>query len=119
MIHMHYKKLHIWQKGIQLVLIIDDLTENFPNKEIYTLTKQMRGSAASIPTNIAEGSQRTTVKDFANFVLIAKGSLAELETQRIIATHRRYLSSQQSSDVADKIEELDRMLFAFYKKLTS
>ncbi len=79
----------------------------------------MRSAAVSIPSNIAEGSQRTTDKDFANFILIAKGSLAELLTQVIIAHRRKYIDQEQSKLLSQLIDELDKMLHSFYSKLTA
>ena|SRR3989344_2887093 len=118
MMRLSFKSLKIWQKGIELVDSVYESTEIFPKKELYGLISQMNRSAVSIPSNIAEGSQRTSDKDFANFVLIAKGSLAELYTQIIIAKQRRYLTEEQAEKIFKQIDELDRMLYAFYAKLT-
>ena len=76
-----YKDLVVWQKATQLAIGVYEVTEHFPKAEIYGLTAQMRRSAVSIPSNIAEGSRRSTRKDFRNFLLNAFGSGAELETQ--------------------------------------
>lgn len=75
-----YKDLVVWQKSIELVVAVYSLTALFPTEERYGLTSQMRRSAVSIPANIAEGSRRSTRKDFRSFLLVAYGSGAELET---------------------------------------
>ena len=80
-----YKDLIVWQKSIKLVLEIYKITKEFPKEELYGLTSQMRRSAVSISSNIAEGRCRGTKKDFSQFLRISFGSGAELETQIIIA----------------------------------
>ncbi|OGJ55634.1 four helix bundle protein [Candidatus Peribacteria bacterium RIFCSPHIGHO2_02_FULL_52_16] len=116
---MPFQKLLIWQKGMDLVKLVYVVTKSFPKEEIYGLTSQSRRSAISIPSNIAEGSQRTSEKEFANFILMAKGSLAELHTQMLAAHDLGFISQEQIKLVLEKIIELDRMLYAFYKKLTN
>ena len=76
-----YKDLIVWQKAVDLVVEIYRLTENFPKSEMYGITSQMRRSAVSIPSNIAEGRRRGSRKDFRQFLIISYGSGAELETQ--------------------------------------
>lgn len=76
-----YKDLIVWQKSIELVVFLYELTERFPREEIYGLTSQMRRAAVSIPSNIAEGRFRGTRKDYAQFLRIAYSSGTELETQ--------------------------------------
>lgn len=76
-----YKELLVWQKSIELALIIYDLTKNFPKTENFGLISQMRRSAISISSNIAEGKMRLNKKEFRRFLLISYGSGAELETQ--------------------------------------
>ena len=80
-----YKNLIVWQRAIDLVIAIYELTEKFPKEEVYGLTSQMRRAAVSIPSNIAEGRYRGTRKDFIQFLRIAYSSGAELETQITIA----------------------------------
>jgi four helix bundle protein len=119
MIAMPFQKLLIWQKGLVLVDEIYDMTDSFPKNEVFGLTSQMRRAAVSVPSNIAEGSQRTSQKEFGNFILIAKGSLAELYTQILIAKNRKYVTNELFEDTAAKIIELDKMLRSFFLKLTS
>ena len=80
-----YRDLIVWQRAIELVTEIYQLTEIFPKEEIYGITSQMRRAAVSIPSNIAEGRVRGTRKDFTHFLIISYGSGAELETQIEIA----------------------------------
>jgi four helix bundle protein len=77
----------------------------------------MRRAAISIPSNIAEGSQRSTDKDFANFLLIARGSLAELETQCLLAIDLGFASESSMCTLFQEMEEISKMLHAFYSKL--
>jgi four helix bundle protein len=77
----------------------------------------MRRSAVSIPSNIAEGSQRVSNKEFANFILIAKGSLAELQTQIRIAHNLSYISTVQLQDLLSNAEQISKMMFSFHASL--
>ncbi|MDD3897139.1 MAG: four helix bundle protein [Candidatus Peribacteraceae bacterium] len=117
--HAPFKQLLIWDKAVQLAKLTYKLTETFPETEKFGLVSQMRRSAVSVPSNIAEGSQRTTKKDFANFLLIAKGSLAELETQQVISYGLGYLKEKDSDMLELQIDELAKMLYSFHAKLTS
>jgi four helix bundle protein len=119
MIGMSYQDLKIWQKSIDLVDAIYAITLSFPKEEIYGLTSQMRRSAISIASNIAEGSQRTTKKDFANFLSTSKGSLAELETQIIISSRRKYCDEKLRNELLQKTDELHRMIYSFHASLLS
>ncbi|GAG56333.1 unnamed protein product, partial [marine sediment metagenome] len=87
-----FKDLRIWQKGIEVVTDIYTLTKKFPKEELYGLTSQIRRSAISIPTNIAEGFNRFHNKEYKQFLYIALGSCAELETQIEIATGLKYIN---------------------------
>lgn len=105
-----HKDLIVWQKSMELVVEIYKLTDQFPKTEIYGLTSQMRRCVVSIPSNIAEGRRRGTKKDFRQFLIIAFGSGAELETQLEIA---KRLSLNQNTDylIANKLlDEIMRML---------
>ena len=102
---------------MKLVKSVYALTKNFPKEELYGLTNQMRRSAVSIPSNIAEGSQRTSDKEFSNFILIARGSLAELLTQLLIAMDLKYGPEIEITKIINECNELSKMLHAFYSKL--
>jgi|SRR5271157_444356 len=80
-----YRELIAWQKSVDLVTEIYSVTKGFPRDEIYGLTSQLRRSAVSVPTNIAEGQGRATKGEFIQFLCYARGSLFELETQIVIA----------------------------------
>lgn len=95
------------------------LTSRMPPTEVYGLTNQMRRCAVSIPSNIAEGSQRGTDRDFRQFLYIAKGSLAELETQATLATDLGYLPQKEVSVLFNCIIELSKMLRAFIAKIST
>lgn len=110
-----YKDLIVWQKGIELVKEIYILTSKFPPAEIYGLVSQMRRSAVSIPSNIAEGRQRSTRKDFVQFLRIAQGSVAELETQIIIS--KNLFPSYNYVNAENLLNEIQKMLAGMMKKL--
>jgi four helix bundle protein len=80
-----HKDLDVWKSAMDLATLTYKLTENFPKSEIFGLTNQMRRAAVSIPSNIAEGAARQTNKEFIQFLYIANGSIAELETQVLLA----------------------------------
>ena len=92
-------------------------TSSFPKQEEYGLKTQMRRAAVSAPSNIAEGSQRGTDADFAYFIVIAKGSLAELATQTILASKFGYISAPNCKILLNDIDELQKMLYSFYQTL--
>lgn len=94
-----YKDLIVWQKAINLVEKIYQLTNNFPKEEIYGLTSQIRRSAVSIPSNIAEGKGRGTRKDYRQFLYISYGSCSKLETQIEIAKRLSFISNNDFEDI--------------------
>ncbi len=107
---MRFEDLKIWQKGMELVKLIYKITLNFPQNEIFALTSQIRRSAISIPSNIAEGKGRGSTKEFVNFLHISLGSLYELKTQIDIAKSLSYVDNKDFSIIDDKIIELDKMI---------
>lgn len=111
-----YKDLIVWKKAVELVVEIYKLTDRFPKNETYGLVSQMRRSAVSIPSNIAEGRRRGTRKDYRNFLTVAYGSGAELETQIIIS--KKLFSGIIDYDKADSLlDETMRMLNKFLSSL--
>ena len=112
-----YRDLVIWQKSLNLVDMIYDVTESFPPKEMYGLVNQLRRAGVSIPSNIAEGHARRSTQEFKRFLSIAKGSLAEVETQLIIANRRRYLFSDKLEEMMLLSEEISKMLVSLMNKL--
>jgi len=112
-----YRDLLVWRKGIDLVKEIYRLTRPFPTDERFGLVSQMRRAAVSVPSNIAEGQARRTTGEFVQFVSQAEGSLAELDTQLIIAAELGYAKSAQVSPAMDLVSELKRMLNALRRAL--
>ncbi len=105
-----YKDLIVWQKAMELVVCIYELTDKFPKSEMYGLASQMRRAAVSIPSNIAEGRRRGGEKEYRQFLLIAFGSGSELETQLEI-TRRLPFGSQLDFKKCDTLlDEVMRML---------
>lgn len=107
----------MWQKGIALVKRIYQITQSFPAEEKFGLVSQMRRAAVSIPSNIAEGQARHTTGEFIQFISHAEGSVAELETQLIIAVELCYCNRADIDDTLHLISELRRMLNSLRRKL--
>ena len=114
-----YKDLVVWQKGITFVETVYQVTEEFPRGEQYGLTNQLRRSAVSVPSNIAEGQARQHTGEFRHFLYIALGSLAEAHTQIIIAERLAYLNEQNHKNLMVQMNELQKMLHALAKKLST
>lgn len=112
-----FKELKMWQKGIEIVKDIYTLTNSFTKKELYCLTLQMRRSAISVPSNIAEGFKRLHKKEFKQFLHITLGSLAELETQLIIAKELGFIKDKELNDISEKIDYVSKMVSSYAKKL--
>jgi four helix bundle protein len=103
-----HKELDVWKRAVEVVTEIYTVTKCFPKEEIYGITNQMRRSAVSIPSNIAEGAARQTEKEFVQFLYIALGSAAELETQLLVAKNLDFV--QDIALVLDKISNVQKML---------
>ena len=112
-----YKDLKIWQKGIEIVSDIYILTKKFPKEELYGLTSQIRRSAISIPSNIAEGFRRYHNKEYRQFLYISLGSCAELETQIAIAKNLKYITEEKEIGLTEKLDHICRMTSNLIKKL--
>lgn len=117
MLSNSYKELTVWQKSMELVTAVYKLTEQFPKEELYGLTSQLRRSAVSIPSNIAEGKYRGSKKDYVQFLRIAFSSGAELETQIEIAKRLPSTKNLGFIDIEATLEEVMKMLNALIKKL--
>ncbi|NQT27463.1 four helix bundle protein [candidate division KSB1 bacterium] len=113
----NFKELRIWQLGIEIVKATYHLTRRFPKEETYALSSQMRRSAVSIPSNIAEGFKRYHNKEFKQFLYIALSSAAELETQMIIANELNYITSSELETITQQIEQLNKMAHKLIQKL--
>jgi len=112
-----YRDLIVWQKSISLVTFVYKITKTFPSEELYGLSSQMRRSAVSIPSNIAEGSRRSTKKDFRHFLCIAFGSGAELETQLLIARNLGYGTEKEIVEIESLLNEIMKMLNTLRKSM--
>ncbi|HCI03769.1 MAG: four helix bundle protein [Candidatus Peribacteraceae bacterium] len=113
-----YRDLIVWQKAIELVDNIYDLTEMFPNDQKYRLVDQMQRAVVSIPSNIAEGSRRRTSKDFNHYLRISYSSGAELETQLEISKRRSYGSKDKLQQASNLLDEIMRMLNKMIQNIT-
>lgn len=113
---MSHKKLDVWKESIKLTVDIYNLTKNFPDNELYGLINQIRRSAVSIPSNIAEGCARQTSKETIQFLHIGLGSAAELETQVIIANELGYIkNTNKLFEQINFIKKLILGLIKYYK----
>jgi len=112
---MDHKQLDVWKESMEMLEKIYGLTKNFPKEEIYGLTSQLRRSGISIPSNIAEGAARNSDKEFVQFLYIALGSLAEVETQVILAKRLCYLDD--SSTLDKRILSIKQMILGLIKHL--
>lgn len=114
-----FEDLTLWQKSMNLVEEVYKISSLFPKEEIYGLTSQIRRAAVSIPSNIAEGNTRQSVKEFNHFLTIAQGSLAELKTQLFIAQRLKYVANTESIPILALIEEVTKMLYGLKRFLKS
>lgn len=105
-----YTDLKVWQKSMDLVVEIYRLVKLLPKEETYALSDQMRRAAVSVPSNIAEGKNRFSVKEFKNFLYIARGSGAELETQLLICVKIGYLKAEEVNKACQLIKEIGKMI---------
>ena len=112
-----YKDLKVWQKGIELVKEAYALTRKFPQYETYALANQMQRSAVSVPSNIAEGQARQHTGEFRQFLHTALGSLAEVDTQTVIAYELGYITKQEADNIAQRVIELQKMLHTLSARL--
>jgi len=114
-----YRSLLVWQKSVDLAVLVYRLTSGFPKHEIYGLAGQMQRAAVSISSNLAEGKERQSDRDFARFVAIALGSLAEVETQLLIAARLNYLSQCDEGCATELADEVGKMLRGLHKTLST
>ena len=113
-----YKELNIWKKGIEIAERVYAITENFPQTELYGLTSQMQRSAISIPSNIAEGFARGHTAEYKQFLRIALGSCAELDTQLTIAHRRNYTTQAKVMNLQEDLDHECRMIMNLIKSLS-
>jgi four helix bundle protein len=108
-----FKDLDVWQKSVLFATDIYLVTKSFPKEEVYGLVSQLRRASVSLASNIAEGSKKSK-KDFANFIKIAQGSGAELETQLIISHNLQYVSQESLEKLLSDLESIMKMLSRLY-----
>lgn len=113
----NFRDLDVWKLGIEIAELIYLMTKSYPKDEIYNLVSQMRRSAVSISSNIAEGFNRFHNKEYVRFLYIALGSVAELETQIEISFRLKYLSDEKKEQALEKLDHESRMLRNLIKKL--
>lgn len=113
----NYKELKVWEKAHELTLLIYDITAKFPKQEIYTLTSQLRRSAYSVPSNIAEGCGKNSANDLANFLNIALGSANETEYFLLLAKDLGYIEREKYQVLNTAINEIKAMLIALVQKV--
>ena len=112
-----FRELVVWQKSVDLAEKVYVATRTFPRWELYGLVSQMRRAVVSIPSNIAEGQSRNSTGEFLQFLGIARGSLAELETQVELARRLGYLSPQEAESLLMECTEIGKMLSGLMKSL--
>lgn len=112
-----FKDLFAWQKSYKLCLKIYAITKFFPRSEQYGLTSQIKRSAMSIPSNIAEGYTRHSTPDYLRFLYIAYSSLAEVETQLLLAKDLRYINNEAFNKTKDLQNEVQRIMCGLIKSL--
>ena len=111
-----FQDLKVWQKAIQLARGVYDVTKRFPAQERFGLTNQIRRAAVSVSSNIAEGHARQG-REFAHYLSIARGSLAESQSQLLLAVELNFVAKAQISPLLELITELLRMIASFASKL--
>jgi four helix bundle protein len=112
-----HRDLVVWQKAMDLTVMIYRLAAKFPSSETYRLVAQLTRAAASVAANIAEGHARGSKRDYANFLAIAKGSLMETETFVMLAVRLNYVSDDEAAPVLSLITEISKMLTALRSRL--
>ena len=118
---MEYTKLEVWIESRKLANFAYDISKQFPKEELFALTNQMRRSAVSIPSNIAEGIGRQPTKDTINYLHISRGSLYELETQCYLALDQKYSTNEQFEHINNSIQICKRLLngsINYYRKIS-
>jgi len=113
----NFKELKIWQKGFEIAIKVFELTNGFPKEEKYGIVSQITRSAVSIPSNIAEGSSRSSEKDYNRYLEISLGSSFELETQLLISKAVNFGNDDIRNQILRDVDEEQKMLISFMNKL--
>ncbi|MBX2979470.1 MAG: four helix bundle protein [Flavobacteriales bacterium] len=112
-----FKELWVWKQGMTLTSTIYRLTRKFPKDEMFGLTSQLRRAAVSVPSNVAEGWARNRIGFFQMGLTYARGSVAEIETQLLIAVDQEYITMEEAKPVIDLLNGLSSALLKFLGKL--
>ena len=112
-----YKDLIVWQRSMELAEEVYRLVKKLPKEELFALSDQIRRAVISIPSNIAEGYERHSTKEYIHFLSIAKGSKAELETQLLLCTKIHYLNNSDIEKSISLIQEIGKMINSLQKHL--
>ncbi len=112
-----FKDLKVWEKGMSLAERIYHLTEQFPSSEKFGLISQLRRAAVSVPSNVAEGYRRRSLKEFQQFLNISIGSIGEIETQIILAGRLRFFQASEQSALLEDLDHLLRMTINLKTKM--
>ena len=115
----NFKLLKIWQKGFEIAINGFKVVEAFPKEEKFALANQITRAGVSIPSNIAEGSSRTSDKDYNRFIEISLGSCFEMETQLLIAQQLNYGNQEKIIETLTMLSEEEKMLTSFSSSLTA
>ncbi|MGD0520390.1 MAG: four helix bundle protein [Terracidiphilus sp.] len=112
-----FRDLQVWQRSIQLAVAIYRLTKDFPREELYGLTSQIRRSAVSVPSNIAEGQGRLSIGEFRQFLGVARGSNFELQTQLVIARALEIGNPKLIDETESLSHEVGKMIHALLQSI--
>jgi four helix bundle protein len=115
----NFKELRIWQKGFEIAVKSFKLVRTFPKEEKFGISSQITRAAVSIPSNIAEGSSRSSEKDYRRFIEISLGSSFEVETQLLIADAVDFGSEEIRKEILKDIDDEQKMLMGFMNKLSN
>lgn len=106
----NYRQLIVWQKAMEFVKYVYDLTRKFPKEELFGLTLQIRKAVVSVASNIAEGQARNSTKEFLHHLSFSLGSLAETETQGLIAEMQNYITAEKTETLLEKSAEVGPLI---------
>jgi four helix bundle protein len=112
-----FKDLRVWQEAMKFAVEVYRVTTQFPRHELYSLSQQLRRAAVSIPSNIAEGKGHRSDREFGNYLLHARGSLLEVQTQVMTAKELQYLSNEETLRLLEKADAIGRSLNSLLNSL--
>jgi len=113
----NYKELDIWKRSVEIAIEIYNTSKIFPREELYGLTSQIRRASVSIPSNVAEGFHRYSKKEFINFLVISRGSIAEDQSHLFVALDLDYISKEQFNDIYSKSVDIFKQINSFIQYL--